>query len=129
PRDDAEPGRAVADPDIPRRARLQRERQPDVGRLAGRLAEEAARGHTDDRDGDTLEAERTADGRWGAREAPRPVRIADHGDCLALRPIVRGHERAADRGGDAERREVIAGDPFVIDRLRWAVDRDRIAPD
>ena len=91
-REDPQPCGAVASPQIRRRTGLHGQRDPHVGRLTPRFAEESARRHTDDRESGGFEPEAAADGRAVAPEAPRPIRVTE--DSRPVRRVATARQKA-----------------------------------
>ena len=103
------------------------QRHPDIRRFSTGLSAEAWRCDANDGEWRALEAERAADDRGAAAEPPRPVRVAEHRNRLAVRqPVVSRPERAADAGADAQGGEVVPADPFEDNRLGWTIDADGV---
>ena len=98
----------IVQPVAPRQHdRLHRQRNPGVGPLTDRLAEERRRGHADDGQDTAPQRDRPAEDVGPSAEAPLPVLVAD--DRVrggAIRRLLARVEGLADRRRHAERREV-----------------------
>ena len=137
PRLDEQP--SLAAPIEPRRAGRRRDDLVDAGRLdlfgeahrhpdfrrehrhhAGeRIVEDA-----DDRELLAANAERASDRRRFAAELAPPIPVRQHHRARRVGRVVFGEERAAEAGGDAERREVVAGDDFAEHQPRAVAAAD-----
>jgi hypothetical protein len=90
---------------------LHHDRQPDVGPLIDRRAEELGRCHADDADERAIDAECAANDVAGASELPRPEAVADHRDRVRIaRAIVGGRQQAADLRLLPKRGKAFTGD-------------------
>ncbi len=82
-------------------ARLQAKREPEVGLLTARLADEAPRGDADDGHSRVADRQGPAEHIGPAAEAPLPVAVADD-SVVGVAPIRVGREDAARRSTDPQ---------------------------